>query len=87
MTVGTRHPLRAQLLAAATSASAQSPKAAPLHVPNDHCILRNGLNVPLSRDTTGPTAVAAVYYNIDFRNDKATVAPIWQRMIGWCRKR
>lgn len=31
--------------------------------------LRNGLKVVLSRDTTAPTAVVAVYYNIGFRNE------------------
>ncbi len=67
---------RAWLLAlvlstAAVSAAAQAPRAAaPLRVPVDaYYKLPNGLKVVLSRDTTVPTAVVAVYYNIGFRNE------------------
>jgi predicted Zn-dependent peptidase len=38
-----------------------------LSVPIDYYTLPNGLKVVLSRDTTAPTAVVAVYYNIGFR--------------------
>ena len=59
-------------LAAALSAhplarglTAQQP--AQLTVPIEYYKLPNGLKVVLSRDTTTPTAVVAVYYNIGFR--------------------
>jgi predicted Zn-dependent peptidase len=45
---------------------AQAP-ARRLNVPIDYYTLPNGLKVVLSRDTTAPTAVVAVYYNIGFR--------------------
>ena len=38
-----------------------------LNVPIDYYTLPNGLKVVLSRDTTAPTAVVTVYYNIGFR--------------------
>src|SRR5829696_6935755 len=47
-------------------AVAQQP-AAQLKVPIDYYKLPNGLKVVLSRDTTTPTAVVAVYYKIGFR--------------------
>src|SRR3954449_570101 len=40
-----------------------------LSIPVDYYKLKNGLKVVLSRDTTTPTAVVAVYYNIGFRNE------------------
>jgi zinc protease len=40
-----------------------------LSIPVDYYKLPNGLKVVLSRDTTTPTAVVAVYYNIGFRNE------------------
>jgi predicted Zn-dependent peptidase len=40
-----------------------------LAVPVDYYKLKNGLKVVLSRDTTTPTSVVAVYYNIGFRNE------------------
>jgi zinc protease len=40
-----------------------------LQVPVEYYKLPNGLKVVLSRDTTTPTAVVAVYYNIGFRNE------------------
>ena len=40
-----------------------------LQVPVEYFKLKNGLKVVLSRDTTTPTAVVAVYYNIGFRNE------------------
>jgi hypothetical protein len=49
---------------------AQQPaKAAGLRIPVEYQRLGNGLRVVLSRDTTAPTAVVAVYYNIGFRNE------------------
>ena len=63
---------RAITLAAvvATAAAAQEP-AAPraLRVPVEYYKLSNGLRVVLSRETTVPTAVVAVYYNVGFRNE------------------
>jgi zinc protease len=50
-------------------APAQQPAAPPFTVPVDYYKLPNGLKVVLSRDTTAPTAVIAVYYNIGFRNE------------------
>jgi len=43
--------------------------ASQLNIPVDYYKLGNGLKVVLSRDTTAPTAVVAVYYNIGFRNE------------------
>ena len=48
---------------------AQQPPPPGLTVPIDYYKLPNGLKVVLSRDTTAPTAVVAVYYNIGFRNE------------------
>jgi zinc protease len=49
---------------------AQAPSAAhALHVPIEYYKLPNGLKVVLSRETTVPTAVVAVYYNVGFRNE------------------
>jgi predicted Zn-dependent peptidase len=46
-----------------------TPATASLTIPVDYYKLPNGLKVVLSRDTTTPTAVVAVYYNIGFRNE------------------
>ena len=52
----------------APAAAQQAPAStARLSVPIDYYRLPNGLKVVLSRDTTAPTAVVAVYYNIGFR--------------------
>ncbi|HEX4441290.1 MAG TPA: hypothetical protein VH854_14525, partial [Thermoanaerobaculia bacterium] len=53
-------PQAARLLALA----APSPQAAPMQIPVEYEKLKNGLKVVYSRDTTAPTAVVAVYYNI-----------------------
>jgi predicted Zn-dependent peptidase len=56
--------------AGASSAPAQQTGAASgtrLSVPIEYYKLPNGLKVVLSRDTTAPTAVVAVYYDIGFR--------------------
>jgi zinc protease len=47
--------------------AAQRPSGGALKVPIEYYKLPNGLKVVLSRDTTTPTAVVAVYYNIGFR--------------------
>src|SRR4029453_15077920 len=59
LTLVSPQPLPAQ--AAASSA------ASSFQVPVEYSKLPNGLKVVLSRDTTAPTAVVAVYYNIGFR--------------------
>ncbi|MBT8222093.1 MAG: insulinase family protein, partial [Eudoraea sp.] len=41
--------------------------AAEFQVPVTYYKLDNGLKVILSQDTTSPTAIVAVYYNIGFR--------------------
>ena len=48
-----------------TAPSAQAPQS--VTVPIEYHTLDNGLKVVLSRDTSSPTAVVAVYYNIGFR--------------------
>ena len=57
---------------------------AQLHVPMDYYKLPNGLKVVLSRDTTTPTTVVAVYYNIGFRNepkDRTGFAHLFEHMM------
>ena len=63
--------LGARRVAAQPSASASTAavRAPGLRIPVDYYTLPNGLRVVLSRDTTTPTAVVAVYYNIGFRNE------------------
>ena len=51
----------------APTAAQRSPGQAALHIPVEHYKLPNGLRVVLSRDTTVPTAVVAVYYGVGFR--------------------
>ena len=56
------------LLALPSALLAQAPRGGTgLAVPVTYYKLPNGLKVVLSRDTTAPTAVVAVYYNIGFR--------------------
>jgi zinc protease len=52
---------------AATPALAQQPPTPGLAIPVEYYKLSNGLKVVLSRDTTTPTVVVGVYYNIGFR--------------------
>ena len=52
---------------AATPALAQQPPTPRLAIPVEYYKLSNGLKVVLSRDTTTPTVVVGVYYNIGFR--------------------
>ena len=51
----------------ATHATASSPR--PLSLPIDYYKLANGLKVVLSRDTTSPDVVVAVYYGVGFRTE------------------
>jgi zinc protease len=78
---GAMAALGALLLAAAASA-ATAP--APFTVPVEHSKLPNGLKVVFSRDTTAPTAVVAVYYNIGFRiepKDRTGFAHLFEHMM------
>ncbi len=73
--------LGALLLAAAANAA---PAPAPFTVPVEYTKLPNGLKVVFSRDTTAPTAVVAVYYNIGFRiepKDRTGFAHLFEHMM------
>lgn len=79
----------AETPAAATAATSAGPPAAaapahePLDVPFKALTLDNGLRVVLSRDTTAPIAVVAVYYNIGFRvepKDRTGFAHLFEHM-------
>ena len=62
--------------------AAQAPK--PVTVPIEYHTLDNGLKVVLSRDTSSPTAVVAVYYNIGFRiepKDRTGFAHLFEHMM------
>src|SRR5262245_49732909 len=72
------------LLAALFVASTMSGAQAPYQVPVDYSKLSNGLKVVLSRDTTAPVAVVAVYYNIGFRiepKDRTGFAHLFEHMM------
>jgi zinc protease len=76
LTLLSPQPLPAQ--AAASSA------ASSFQVPVEYYKLPNGLKVVLSRDTTAPTAVVAVYYNIGFRiepRDRTGFAHLFEHMM------
>src|SRR5688572_15396614 len=65
------------------AAAAQQP-AAQYTLPVEYHKLDNGLKVVLSRDTTAPTAVVAVYYNIGFRiepKDRTGFAHLFEHMM------
>ena len=73
-------------IASPIAANAQAAKAATaaLKIPVEYQKLGNGLRVVLSRDTTAPTAVVAVYYNIGFRNeprDRTGFAHLFEHMM------
>jgi zinc protease len=73
----------ASLLAAMTAAPfAQAPPS--VTVPIEYHTLDNGLKVVLSRDTSSPTAVVALYYNIGFRiepKDRTGFAHLFEHMM------
>ena len=61
-----------------------SAEAAAFQVPVRYHALDNGLKVVLSRDTTAPTVVVAVYYNIGFRiepRDRTGFAHLFEHMM------
>ncbi len=71
-------------LAFAAAASAAPAPPAPFTVPVEYSKLPNGLKVVFSRDTTAPTAVVAVYYNIGFRiepKDRTGFAHLFEHMM------
>ena len=72
----------AAALALPVFVSAQQPGGYTL--PVEYHTLDNGLKVVLSRDTTAPTAVVAVYYNIGFRiepKDRTGFAHLFEHMM------
>ncbi len=73
------------LIAAFGAASAPADAAAgSLSVPVEYRKLPNGLKVVLSRDTTSPKTVIAVYYNIGFRiepKDRTGFAHLFEHMM------
>jgi len=71
-----------------TSTTAQAPSQSKedigFRVPVEYYKLDNGLKVVLSRDTTSPTVVVAVYYNIGFRiepKDRTGFAHLFEHMM------
>ncbi|HEY4228830.1 MAG TPA: insulinase family protein, partial [Thermoanaerobaculia bacterium] len=79
------------LMAAMTAAAAPAPPEARRIEPGsayqvdvEYSKLPNGLKVVLSRDTTAPVAVVAVYYNIGFRiepKDRTGFAHLFEHMM------
>ena len=58
--------------------------ASEFKVPVTYYTLDNGLKVILSQDTTSPTAIVAVYYNIGFRiepKDRTGFAHLFEHMM------
>jgi zinc protease len=77
----------AALLVASTAAVPAAPasgNASAFQIPVEYRKLPNGLKVVLSRDTTAPVAVVAVYYNIGFRiepKDRTGFAHLFEHMM------
>jgi predicted Zn-dependent peptidase len=72
------------LVLGVASATAASPEPAAFQIPVEYRKLPNGLKVVLSRDTTAPIAVVAVYYNIGFRiepKDRTGFAHLFEHMM------
>ncbi|HWZ86639.1 MAG TPA: pitrilysin family protein [Thermoanaerobaculia bacterium] len=66
------------------AAAAAAPAPSGFQVPVEYRKLPNGLKVVLSRDTTAPIAVVAVYYNIGFRiepKDRTGFAHLFEHMM------
>ena len=69
-------------MCAAGAPAGQSPKT--VNVPFEYHTLDNGLRVVVSRDTSSPTAVVALYYNIGFRiepKDRTGFAHLFEHMM------
>ena len=74
----------AAALAWSPAPAARQNAAAALNIPVEYHTLTNGLKVVLSRDTTTPTAVVGVYYNIGFRiepKDRTGFAHLFEHMM------
>jgi len=74
--------LTASVLALTVSPAAQ--RAQQAAIPIEYHKLDNGLKVVLSRDTSSPTAVIGVYYNIGFRiepKDRTGFAHLFEHMM------
>ena len=74
------------LLASVAAVILAAPSAAQqkVVVPIEYHKLDNGLKVVLSRDTSSPTAVVGVYYNIGFRiepKDRTGFAHLFEHMM------
>ena len=77
------------VLVSAVSSAAAAGKPAPagagrFQIPVEYHKLDNGLKVVLSRDTTAPKAVVAVYYNIGFRiepRDRTGFAHLFEHLM------
>ena len=72
------------LLASSGTARGAAAAAAPMQIPVEYFKLPNGLKVVLSRDTTAPVAVVAVYFNIGFRiepKDRTGFAHLFEHMM------
>jgi len=70
--------------ASATAAPPASGTDSTFQIPVEFRKLPNGLKVVLSRDTTAPVAVVAVYYNIGFRiepKDRTGFAHLFEHMM------
>jgi zinc protease len=64
--------------------AAEQPAAQRVTIPVEYHKLDNGLKVVLSRDTSSPTAVVGVYYNIGFRiepKDRTGFAHLFEHMM------
>jgi zinc protease len=69
--------------AATTPGTATGPAAA-MQIPVQYRTLPNGLRVVISRDTTAPTVVVAVYYHIGFRiepRDRTGFAHLFEHLM------
>ena len=72
------------ILVCAAAAAAAAPAPSGFQVAVEYRKLPNGLKVVLSRDTTNPVAVVAVYYNIGFRiepRDRTGFAHLFEHMM------
>jgi len=76
-----RYPLFFAIALAVAASAAAQPRAT---VPVEYHKLENGLKVVLSRDTSSPTAIIGVYYNIGFRiepKDRTGFAHLFEHMM------
>ena len=72
------------LLGGCEAEKSKEVSASKFEVPVTYYTLDNGLKVILSEDTTSPTAIVAVYYNIGFRNeprDRTGFAHLFEHMM------